>query len=65
MKVRTIFEIVAVMAAIGILGMSAVAIPSVPQAHADKGGIPNSNGGDNAFKHCVAHPGGTNHCGVR
>ena len=61
MNTKTIFTIVAI-AAIGMLGMAAATIPSVPQAHADKGGIPNSNAGDNPFKHCDTHPGGTNHC---
>jgi len=58
---KAIFTIVAIVAAIGTLGMVAVAIPSVPKAYADKGGIPNSNAGDNPFKHCDTHPGGTNH----
>ncbi|HEY6883496.1 MAG TPA: hypothetical protein VI278_05615 [Nitrososphaeraceae archaeon] len=34
------------MAVIGMLCMVAVAIASVPQAHADQGGIPNLNAGD-------------------
>ena len=55
---------IAAMAVIGMLGMVAVAIPSVPQAHADQGGIPDLNAGDNPFKHCVDNPGSTRHCGV-
>jgi hypothetical protein len=47
---------VTIVAAIGMLGMAAVAIPSVPQAHADKGGVPNTNAGTNPTKHCAAHP---------
>jgi hypothetical protein len=46
MNAKSIFTIVAIVAAIEMLGMAAVAIPSVPQAHADKGGAPNSNAGD-------------------
>jgi hypothetical protein len=61
LNTKTIFTIVAIVAA---SIMATVAIPSVPQAHADKGGVPNSNAGDNPFKHCDTHPGGTNHCAV-
>ena len=61
MNSKSIFTIVAIVGVIGMLGMAAVAIP---QAHADKGGIPDLNPGDNPFKHCDAHPGETNHCGV-
>jgi hypothetical protein len=64
MKVKEIFTIVAIVAAIGMLGLAAVAIPSVPEVHADQGGSPNSNAGDNPFKHCDTHPGETNHCAV-
>ena len=64
MNTKAIFTIVAIVASdrnVGYGGQSA--IPSVLQAHADAGGIPNLNAGDNPFKHCDAHPGETNHCG--
>jgi Flp pilus assembly protein CpaB len=38
MNTKTIFVILAIVAAIGMLGTAAVAIQSVPQAHADQGG---------------------------
>jgi len=58
----SIFTIVAIVAAIGMLGMTAVVI-RVLQAHADKGGFPNSNAGSNYLKHCdkTNGPGGP-HC---
>jgi hypothetical protein len=60
MNTKSIFTIVAIVAAIGMLGMTAVAIPSLLQAHADKGGFPNSNAGSNYLKHCdkTTGPGG-------
>jgi hypothetical protein len=51
MDTKAIFTIVAIVAAIGMLGMAAVA-SSVPQAHANAGGVPNSNAGNNPYKHC-------------
>ncbi len=44
MNTKAIFITVAIVAAIGMLGMAAVSI-SVPKAHADQGGISNINSG--------------------
>ncbi|HEY6884036.1 MAG TPA: hypothetical protein VI278_08375 [Nitrososphaeraceae archaeon] len=52
----TIFVIIAIMGAIGMLSMTMVEIPSIPQVHADKGGNPDANAGDNPFKHCLNNP---------
>ena len=37
MKTKAMFTIVVILAAIGMLAMAAVVIPSVPQAHAGRG----------------------------
>jgi len=60
LNTKAIFTIVAIVAAVGMLGMAAVALP---HAHADKGGFPNSNAGNNYLKHCDKTPGpGGFHC---